>query len=204
MAIHLSLQCSMHPPSDKIIKSFSCNPLPVPGCHTTRRKHEGWDTARLPKPRQRKSRGGGRVRTTDPPVRGSNLTSASRIHPSKLAQPGSILALVPPSGGMAVRQRDRLTGVRNRDLSVVVFLGFQPTFKYYSRMSSRWPKWLECEFTDRKVRGSNPTSVSRLPLSRLGQPRSIPALVQPSGGMAVRHRKCTTAGRFFSRREATD
>ncbi|KER33680.1 hypothetical protein T265_00561 [Opisthorchis viverrini] len=40
----------------------------------------------------------------------------------------------------------------------------------------RWLKWLEREFTDRKVRGSNPTPASRLPLSRLGQPGSIPAL----------------------------
>ncbi|KAG5453011.1 hypothetical protein CSKR_109430 [Clonorchis sinensis] len=52
---------------------------------------------------------------------------------------------------------------------------------------ARW-LWLEREFTDRNVRGSNPTSASRLPLSRLGQPGSIPALVLPSGGMAVRHR----------------
>ncbi|KAG5441124.1 hypothetical protein CSKR_102775 [Clonorchis sinensis] len=42
---------------------------------------------------------------------------------------------------------------------------------------ARWPKWLEREFTDRKVRGSNPTSASRLPLSKLGQPGSIPAIV---------------------------
>ncbi|KAG5442805.1 hypothetical protein CSKR_112268 [Clonorchis sinensis] len=34
------------------------------------------------------------------------------------------------------------------------------------------------------VRGSNPTSASRLPLSRLGQPDSIPALVLPLGSMA--------------------
>ncbi|KER30418.1 hypothetical protein T265_03151 [Opisthorchis viverrini] len=45
------------------------------------------------------------------------------------------------------------------------------------------------------VCGSNPISASRLPLSRLGQPGSIPALVQPSGGMAVRHRKGATAER---------
>ncbi|KER20609.1 hypothetical protein T265_10887 [Opisthorchis viverrini] len=38
---------------------FSCSTLPVPSCHATRRKHEGWDTARLPKPRQGKSSGGG-------------------------------------------------------------------------------------------------------------------------------------------------
>ncbi|KER22292.1 hypothetical protein T265_09577 [Opisthorchis viverrini] len=60
----------------------------------------------------------------------------------------------------------------------------------------RWPKWLEREFTDRKVRGSNPTSAFRLPLSRLGQPGSIPALVQLSGDMAVRHRKGAAAGRI--------
>ncbi|KAG5449469.1 Interferon regulatory factor 4 [Clonorchis sinensis] len=59
-------------------------------------------------------------------------------------------------------------------------------------------KWLEREFTDRKVRGSNPTSTSRLPLSRLGQPGSIPALVLPSSGMAARHRKGVTAESFFS------
>ncbi|KAG5442831.1 hypothetical protein CSKR_110801 [Clonorchis sinensis] len=59
-----------------------------------------------------------------------------------------------------------------------------------------WTKWLEREFTDRKVRGSNPTFASRLPVSRLGQPGSLPALVQPSGGMAVRHRKGATAGQF--------
>ncbi|KAG5450497.1 hypothetical protein CSKR_109095 [Clonorchis sinensis] len=52
---------------------------------------------------------------------------------------------------------------------------------------------LERERTDRKVRGSNPVSASRLPLSRLGQPGSIPALVLPSGGMAARHRKGATA-----------
>ncbi|KAG5442938.1 hypothetical protein CSKR_104781 [Clonorchis sinensis] len=57
---------------------------------------------------------------------------------------------------------------------------------------------LERERTDRKVRGSNPASASRLLLSRLGQPGSIPALVLPSGGMAARHRKGATAERFFS------
>ncbi|KAG5444711.1 Sodium-coupled monocarboxylate transporter 2 [Clonorchis sinensis] len=63
---------------------------------------------------------------------------------------------------------------------------------------SEMPKWLEREVTDRKVRGSNPTSASRLPLSRLGQPGSIPALVQLSGGMAFRRRKGATTERFFS------
>ncbi|KAG5453893.1 hypothetical protein CSKR_108580 [Clonorchis sinensis] len=35
----------------------SCNTLSVPNCHAARRKHEGWDTARLSKPRQGNSRG---------------------------------------------------------------------------------------------------------------------------------------------------
>ncbi|KER25234.1 hypothetical protein T265_07273 [Opisthorchis viverrini] len=80
-------------------------------------------------------------------------------------------------------------------------------------VGARWPKWLEREFTDRKalatwrypnpranfglrVRGSNPTSASRLPLSRLGRTGSIPALLQPSGGRAARHRKDATVKRF--------
>ncbi|KER20930.1 hypothetical protein T265_15213, partial [Opisthorchis viverrini] len=54
-------------------------------------------------------------------------------------------------------------------------------------------KWLEREFTDRKVYGSNPNCASQLPLSTLGQPGSIPILVQPSGGIAVSHRKGATA-----------
>ncbi|KAG5453090.1 hypothetical protein CSKR_106262 [Clonorchis sinensis] len=49
-------------------------------------------------------------------------------------------------------------------------------------------QWLEREFTDRKVRGSDPISVSRIPLSRLGQPGSIRALVLPSICTTVRHR----------------
>ncbi|KAG5442908.1 Choline dehydrogenase, mitochondrial [Clonorchis sinensis] len=45
-------------------------------------------------------------------------------------------------------------------------------------------QWLKHEFTDRKVRGSNPTSVSRLPLFRLGQPGSVSSLVIHSSSMA--------------------
>ncbi|KAG5443955.1 hypothetical protein CSKR_103774 [Clonorchis sinensis] len=40
-----------------------------------------------------------------------------------------------------------------------------------------------------KVRSSNPAFVPRLLLSGLGQPGSIPALMLPSGGMTVGHRK---------------
>ncbi|KAG5454425.1 hypothetical protein CSKR_107190 [Clonorchis sinensis] len=69
----------------------------------------------------------------------------------------------------------------------------------FSTVGARWLKWLEREFTDRKVRGSNPTrSASRLPLSRFGQPGNIPALLLPPGGMAARPRKGATAERLFS------
>ncbi|KER21179.1 hypothetical protein T265_10434 [Opisthorchis viverrini] len=43
-------------------------------------------------------------------------------------------------------------------------------------------QWLEREFTDQKVRGSNPTSTFRLLLSRLDNLGTIPALVLPSDG----------------------
>ncbi|KAG5441174.1 hypothetical protein CSKR_102727 [Clonorchis sinensis] len=59
-------------------------------------------------------------------------------------------------------------------------------------------QWLEREFTDRKVRGWNPTSAPRLPLSRFGRPGSIPALMLPSGGMAVRRLKSVTAEWLFT------
>ncbi|KER23995.1 hypothetical protein T265_08240 [Opisthorchis viverrini] len=38
------------------VNFISCSTLSVPNCHATRSKHEGWDTARLPKPRHRGSR----------------------------------------------------------------------------------------------------------------------------------------------------
>ncbi|KAG5442903.1 hypothetical protein CSKR_107392 [Clonorchis sinensis] len=58
--------------------------------------------------------------------------------------------------------------------------------------------WLEREFTDRRVRGSNPTSASRLSMSRLGQPGRIPVLVLPSDDMAVVYRKGVTAERTYT------
>ncbi|KAG5451707.1 hypothetical protein CSKR_102878 [Clonorchis sinensis] len=54
-------------------------------------------------------------------------------------------------------------------------------------LSRRYPH----EFTDRKVRDLNPTSASRLPLSRREHPGSIPPLVLPSGGMALHSSKLT-------------
>ncbi|KER30944.1 hypothetical protein T265_02752 [Opisthorchis viverrini] len=52
----------------QVVLAFSCSTLLVPSCHATRRKHEGWDTARLPKPRQEKSSGGSWIRTTNLPT----------------------------------------------------------------------------------------------------------------------------------------
>ncbi|KAG5453581.1 hypothetical protein CSKR_109535 [Clonorchis sinensis] len=129
---------------------------------------------------------------TDPRVRGSNPTSASRLTLSRLGQPGSIPALVLPSGGMAARHpKGCVTAERLFNRLCTVKKCERPQSR------TRWLRWLEREFTDRKVRDSNPTSASRLSLSRLAKPGSIPALVQPSGGTAVRHRKGATPGRFF-------
>ncbi|KAG5453745.1 hypothetical protein CSKR_102367 [Clonorchis sinensis] len=58
---------------------------------------------------------------------------------------------------------------------------------------ARWLKWLESGFTYWKVRGSNPTSASRLLLSRLGQPGSISALVLPSGCVAANAHPLTSS-----------
>ncbi|GAA52523.1 kynurenine---oxoglutarate transaminase [Clonorchis sinensis] len=48
-------------------------------CHTTRKKHEGWNTAGLPEPRPELPKYGGRVRTRDLPVR-ALTTELSRAH----------------------------------------------------------------------------------------------------------------------------
>ncbi|KAG5441069.1 hypothetical protein CSKR_105646 [Clonorchis sinensis] len=58
-------------------------------------------------------------------------------------------------------------------------------------------QWLEREFTNRKVRGSNLTFASRL-LSTLEKPGIIPAPVLPSSGTIVGHRKGATVERLFS------
>ncbi|KER26486.1 hypothetical protein T265_13986, partial [Opisthorchis viverrini] len=135
--------------SDRLTTLMPFNTLPVPSCYATLRKHEGWGVAGLPKPREGKSRGRGRVRTTDLPISKFAL----------LGQPRGISASMFPSSDVAARLQLNDT--------------------------TRWPKGLEREFTNRKVHGSNPTSASQFPLSRLGQPGSIPALVQPLSGMAL-------------------
>ncbi|KAG5448742.1 hypothetical protein CSKR_100132 [Clonorchis sinensis] len=111
---------------------------------------------------------------TDRKVHGSNPTSASRRPLSRLGQPGSIPALVLPSGGMTARHRKGAT-----------------TEQGWGGVAL----WLEREFTDRKARGSNPIFASRLPLSILGQPGRISALVFTSGDIAARYLKRSTTER---------
>ncbi|KAG5452537.1 hypothetical protein CSKR_113088 [Clonorchis sinensis] len=53
--------------------------------------------------------------------------------------------------------------------------------QWHQSTGVRWPKWLEREFTDRKVRGSNPTSACDLPCLGLGDL----AVSQPSGFLWV-------------------
>ncbi|KAG5446303.1 hypothetical protein CSKR_113495 [Clonorchis sinensis] len=61
----------------------------------------------------------------------------------------------------------------------------------------QWPRFHQNQGGEMALvlHSSNPTSASRLPLSKSGEPDSIPDLVLPSGDMAVRHRKGTTAKR---------
>ncbi|KAG5444261.1 hypothetical protein CSKR_104528 [Clonorchis sinensis] len=132
---------------------------------------------------------------TDRKICGWNPTSASRLLLSRLGQRGSIPALlwfwdsgcrIP--GDVSVPLLEKATDHSNTTEQPVSEIGLED-----SEIAQR----LERERTDRKVRGSNPASASRLPLSRLGQRGSIPALVLPSGGVAARHRKGATAERLF-------
>ncbi|KAG5442216.1 hypothetical protein CSKR_100197, partial [Clonorchis sinensis] len=141
---------------------------------------------------------------------------------SRLGQPGCISAAVLPSGGMAATNQKDVTAkpearwLSGQSASVLIgrsvawatwmYLSRRASFGWhgsyepkrcYSQTGGEMAQRSERERTDWKVRGSNPASASRLPLSRLGQPGSILALVLPSGGVAARHRKGATAERFF-------
>ncbi|KER26059.1 LOW QUALITY PROTEIN: hypothetical protein T265_14087 [Opisthorchis viverrini] len=54
-------------------KTFSCNALPASSCHATQKKHEGWGTSRLSKPRQGSR--GAEVGTSNLAVRFALLTT---------------------------------------------------------------------------------------------------------------------------------
>ncbi|KER29258.1 hypothetical protein T265_04101 [Opisthorchis viverrini] len=59
-------------------------------------------------------------------------------------------------------------------------------------------QWLRHQLTGRKVRGLNPTSSSGLLMSRLGQPGSIPLMVDPSVSMAALHQEATASNAQLS------
>ncbi|KER24476.1 hypothetical protein T265_07845 [Opisthorchis viverrini] len=178
---------------------------------TTQRKHEGWDAASLDKG-SREAKVGFEPRTFRSVNSRSNhlshlalkfmdtlqwasgwsvmtykhLCARSQVtykrkkkRKRSAVAPFRCLAAMPPEGSTGARI---LPGCSSLDRgSRVAEVGFElRTF--------RWLKWLERKFTDRKVRGSNQTSASRLPLSRLGQPGSIPVLMLPSSSMAARRR----------------
>ncbi|KER30013.1 hypothetical protein T265_03492 [Opisthorchis viverrini] len=159
-------------PALPLHQSISCSTLSVPSCHATRKRDEGWDTAWLPKPIQGKSRGrAGWVRTTDL-LWNSKLTDAT---------------LFPATHGREYRlnQASDLYYVKLEHCTLSGLV----TWKLVNKSTER-------EFTDRKVRGLNPTSASRLPLPRLGQPDSIPALMLPLGSMSARYRMGVTPEGF--------
>ncbi|KAG5442590.1 hypothetical protein CSKR_113679 [Clonorchis sinensis] len=72
---------------------------------------------------------------------------------------------------------------RKRPMNVLLTIVLWSNYPHEGKMA----QWLEREFTDRKVRGSNLTPASRLFLFRLGQPDSILALVLPSVGVSAGH-----------------
>ncbi|KER29543.1 hypothetical protein T265_03842 [Opisthorchis viverrini] len=155
----------------------------VPKRHAARGKQEGSDSARLPMPREWNSRCTGRFQTTD-------LPGTPFRCPGTMPRDGSARAGI-------------LSGCPSLDRgSREAKVGFESqTFRSINLPSNHLVHlapfisccWLEREFTDRKVRDSNPTSASRIPLSTFGQPDSIPDPVLPSGGMAARHRKSAMA-----------
>ncbi|KAG5454637.1 hypothetical protein CSKR_106028 [Clonorchis sinensis] len=58
-------------------------------------------------------------------------------------------------------------------------------------------QWSERKSTEQKIRVSNPTPTSRLLLSRIGYPGSIPALVLPSDDVVNEHRRGIKAQRLL-------
>ncbi|KER21524.1 hypothetical protein T265_10170 [Opisthorchis viverrini] len=141
---------------------FSCNTLLVPSCHAARKKHEGWDTARLPKSGQGKSREGGQVRTTDLPVGKFALKRLSHL---PLHTQDKIAQIV----------RERLANHAN-----------------LSRGELQITQWLGRKVTDWKVRGSKPVAASRVLHLGLGnltvsQPSSFLQSVSTSVNLKVRN-----------------
>ncbi|KER27624.1 hypothetical protein T265_13757 [Opisthorchis viverrini] len=126
---------------------------------------------------------------TDRRVCGSNPNSVSRLPLSMLGQPAALafLRVYRDPGMFAFCALDVISVPPSHHLIMKLYSDDGPTAVCENARD-------ELSLTDWKFRGSNPTSASRLPLSRLGRPGSIPALVPSSCGLAARHRKGTTAG----------
>ncbi|KAG5450642.1 hypothetical protein CSKR_100117 [Clonorchis sinensis] len=118
--------------------------------------------------------------------RTSRAINSRSTHLDSLVSPARLYGRIPPEQPC----NDKDSGCSG---------GIRP---YKRAGETRESKWVEREFIAREVRGSNPTFASRLPLLG-GQPDSIPAFALPSGGVAARHRKGATAGRFFKSSLAT-
>ncbi|KER28068.1 hypothetical protein T265_05044 [Opisthorchis viverrini] len=182
------------------------------------KKNEDRDTARLPKPRQEQSRYRVRIQTTDLPI---NKFAPQPLPHLETFLTKNLLylftseaaALVPPvvarkaeNSEKAVREWLEGEAVEENKYAKTKqdtgnFSWISQKLEVYKRavtdivprVGARWPKWLEREFADRKARGSNPTSATRLPLSKPGRPGSILAPVLPPGVMAAGHQKGVTA-----------
>ncbi|KER22148.1 hypothetical protein T265_09681 [Opisthorchis viverrini] len=164
----------------------------MPSCHVTRRNHEGWDTVRSSKPRQEKSRDRVRVRTTDLPV------SKLALLPLKPSRPQSCEGK--SSGGGRIRTTDL-------PVSKFALLPLKPsrpqssectTHKVAENPSTAHDRFRP--FWGSSGRRSPRASVNLKPKIQRYTLTAILRISQypnPSGGMAVRHRKGVTAEQFL-------
>ncbi|KER33280.1 hypothetical protein T265_12635, partial [Opisthorchis viverrini] len=106
-------------------KSFSCSTLSVPSYYATRRKHEGWDTARSPKPRQGKSMCRGRVRAT-------NIRLTETRKPCLTRGPHKERNRLSPVGEVSARYSFKLVTV----LSVALYASLNVEYFTRCRISS--------------------------------------------------------------------
>ncbi|KAG5444764.1 hypothetical protein CSKR_111310 [Clonorchis sinensis] len=105
----------------------------MPIRHASRRKYKGRDIAMLPKPRQRKSRRRGRIRTTD------------------------LLVTSQPSQPMDGDHFIYCRRVTSSEIHSMCFAITDPLFPPHSGNVPKTSMWLKRELTVRKVLGTNPT-----------------------------------------------
>ncbi|KAG5455312.1 hypothetical protein CSKR_105136 [Clonorchis sinensis] len=176
-------------------------------------KHEGWDTARLPKPRQAKSRGRGRVRTTE--RLSYHMTTTGRLLPKdrfpvfeKYTHLQINLVFARDSPGTQLNlpfvmcvQATECAAQGRLMFHASLWCGLTgiitPEQEDDRSNESEMVQRLRRELADRKVHGSNPISASWLFPSRLEQPSIISDPVRYSSGVTARHREDATVGQFF-------